>query len=254
MTVHTLRMPQGETLRNSVAPLRTVQALATLIDQLQDRQDGLPGMGCLSGWSGFGKTSAAIFAMNEYGCVNVQVQSTWSGKYLCEQILRELGEQPRGTIARLVARISELLAERDVPLLIDEADHLVRRHTIEIVRDIYEGSQVPVILIGEEEMPTKLQAWDRIHNRMGGWAVAEAADLQDLLHLAPIYARGVEVERALAERILVGSAYNLRRICTNLGHVRELAAVKGVTRVTLADWGDRELFTGRAPAPRSVPR
>lgn len=254
MTVHHINLPPNGTLYNSVAPLRTVQALATLIEKLKSRQDGLPGMGCLSGWSGFGKTSAALWATNTYECVNVQVQSTWSGKFLCEVILRELGERPKGTIAHLVSRITELLAVRDVPLLIDEADHLMNRRTIEIVRDIYEGSQVPVILIGEEEMPTKLRAWDRIHNRMGGWAVAEPADIEDLYHLAAIYAPGIQIEPALAKLILTGSAYNLRRISTNLGDVRELALVSGSDAVNLRDWGDRQIFTGQAPAPRSVPK
>lgn len=254
MNVHHPSLPQKGTLYNGVAPLRTVQSLATLIERLQHRQDGLPGMGCLSGWSGFGKTSAALWATNNFRCINVQVQSTWSGKFLCESILRELGKRPKGTIAYLVSRINELLALRDVPLLIDEADHLMNRRTIEIVRDIYEGSQVPVILIGEEEMPTKLKAWDRIHNRMGGWAVAEPADLEDLMHLARIYAPGIDLEPALAEHILTGSAYNLRRISTNLGHVREMALVEGVTSVDLPMWGDTPLFTGQAPLPRSVPK
>jgi hypothetical protein len=227
-----------------------VQALATLIDRLQNRTDGLPGMGCFNGPSGFGKTSAAIYATNAFSAVNVQVQSTWSGKFLCQSILRELGETPRGTIAALVQRISELLAMRDVPLLIDEADHLLRKSLIEIVREIYEGSQVPVVLIGEEEMPQKLRAWERVHNRMLGWQEALEADLQDVRHLAPIYARGVTIEEDLAEHLLQVSARTVRRICVNLDLVAEFARRENLASVDLGLWGKRDLYTGAAPMAR----
>ncbi|MEO0861108.1 MAG: ATP-binding protein [Pseudomonadota bacterium] len=245
--------PDG-TLYNNVAPLRTVQGLATLIEKLQGRHPDLPGMGCLSGWSGFGKTSACIWAVNSYGCIHVEVESTWSAKYLCESILKELGERPTGTVAHMVQRIKELLAMRDVPLLIDEADHLMKKQTIEIIRAIYDGSLVPVILVGEEEMPSKLRAWERVHNRIGGWAQAQPADLEEFFCLAEIYAPDITIENELAEHILAGSRRSLRRISINLADVREVALTKGIFSIGLNDWDDGRLFTGQAPSPRSLPK
>lgn len=250
MTAHDARMGQSAPLYNSVAPLRNVSALATLLDRLESRTAGLPGMGCFYGPSGYGKTSAAIFATNTFRAVNVQVQSTWSGKFLCQQILRELGETPKGTIAGLVARICELLAIQDVPLIIDEADHLVRRQMIEIVRDIYEGSAVPVVLIGEEEMPQKLRQWERVHNRILSWVPAEQASLSDLHHLVPIYAPGIGIDPDLAEAILRASGGSIRRICVNLNTAAEMARTRNLDAVDLAAWGSAPFFTGSAPAAR----
>ncbi|WP_236549860.1 ATP-binding protein, partial [Profundibacterium mesophilum] len=80
---------------------------------------------------------------------------------------------PKGTVSEMVEAISAELAMSDAPLLIDEADMLVKRKMIEIVRDIYEGSGAPVILIGEELLPQKLQQWERIHGRMLDWVAAQ---------------------------------------------------------------------------------
>ena len=65
---------------------------------------------------------------------------------MCEAILSEIGASPEATISRMVDQISQHLALSGAPLLIDEADYLVKRGMIEIVRDIYEGSGSPVIL------------------------------------------------------------------------------------------------------------
>jgi DNA transposition AAA+ family ATPase len=147
----------GATLYNTVAPLRNVAALAQLIDRVKARAHGLPGMGTFYGPSGFGKTTAAIYATNRFQAVNVQVKSAWTRKKLCEAILHEMGVPPRPTVGDMVDQIAQQLALLDVPLIVDEADFLVARKMIEILRDIHEGSGAPVVLIGEELLPQKLQ-------------------------------------------------------------------------------------------------
>jgi DNA transposition AAA+ family ATPase len=97
-------------------------------------------------------------------------------------VLGEMSLRPKATVGDMVDQIAQHLAILDVPLIIDEADHLVARRMIEIVRDIYEGSQAPVILIGEELLPQKLREWERVHGRMLDWVAAQAADLADLNH------------------------------------------------------------------------
>ena len=93
----------------SIAPLRNVRALSELIERVQDRADGLPGMACFHGPSGYGKTSAAAFAVNRFGAHHVQVKSCWTRKKLCEAILKDLGIQPARTIADMVDQIAEAL-------------------------------------------------------------------------------------------------------------------------------------------------
>lgn len=244
-------MTETRELYNTVAPLRNVAALAALIDRVKNRSYSLPGMGTFYGPSGFGKTMAAIYATNRFQAISVQVKSVWTKKTLCEAILAEMGIPAPPTIARMLDRISEHLAITDAPLLIDEADFLVQRKMIEIVRDIYEGSGAPVILIGEELLPQKLRAWERVHGRMLDWVAAEPGDLADLGHLAKIYAPGVTLEREFQGKLLQASHGSIRRICVNLDRVSELARVRGLTKVATADWTGQAFFTGTAPEVRS---
>lgn len=236
---------------NSIAPLRNVAALRALIERIRNRSLALPGMGTFYGPSGFGKSSAAVHATTTFRAVTVQVKSVWTKKKLCEAICAELSIHPAKTTGDMVDQISERLAITDQPLLIDEADFLVTKSMIEVVRDIYEGSGAPVILIGEENLPQKLRVWERVHGRMLEWVAAEPADISDVAHLAAIYAPGLTIERGLQDIVLMASQRSIRRICVNLDQIREYAALKGKDTVSVADWGTRGFFTGEAPVGRS---
>ncbi|SFQ13763.1 AAA domain-containing protein [Roseivivax halotolerans] len=244
-------MPDDTPLYNSLAPLRNVSALAALVDRLKNRAHGLPGMATFYGPSGYGKTTAGTYVTNEFDAVCVQVKSTWTQKKLCEAILSEMSVPPhRMTISDMVDRISATLAVTDAPLLIDEADFLVKRRMIEIVRDFHEGSGAPVILIGEELLPQKLKQWERVHGRMLDWVAAQPADTRDLSALMPIYAPGIDIASELQDRLMKAANGSIRRICVNLEMVREFARLEGLDAVTLEDWGKKQFWTGEAPGPR----
>jgi len=238
----------------SIAPLRNVAALDTLVDRVCNRSFSLPGMATFYGPSGDGKSTAAVWVRTNYDAVLVQCVDTWTRSDLCRAILREMGLEARGTLHMMAERIAENLVLTDRILLIDEADILMKKRMIEVTRGIYEMSQAPVILIGEEQMPQKLRAWERIHNRMLDWVATQPGEMADLRHLAKIYAPGIEIEDALAKRILKESERSIRRICVNLDSLREAAQLGGHTRMTQEVWGNRRFFTGEAPAPRGGTR
>jgi chromosomal replication initiation ATPase DnaA len=239
---------------NSVAPLRNVVALVELIDRVNHRGPGLPGLGVFYGWSGYGKTTAAIYAANRFRAYQVEVKSVWTKKKLCTEILRDMGVIPTKTISDMVDQIATELARNDRPLIIDEIDHLVDRNMIEIVRDIHESSGATIILIGEEQLPRKLMRWERVHGRILDWVAAEEGQIDDVGYLADIYCPGITIDDDLIALILEDSHRSIRRISINLERVKEFAMTRSMKSLTRKDWGDRPLFTGQAPTPRRTPK
>ncbi|NKX16138.1 ATP-binding protein [Ochrobactrum pseudogrignonense] len=99
-------------------------------------------------------------------------------KKLLTAILSELGHpDARGTLSDLEDDIIGILA-RDPkrPLIIDESDKLVDRNMIELVRMIAKKSNVPVLLIGEELFPKKLERVDRFRDLVLEWGYAQPCD------------------------------------------------------------------------------
>ena len=179
-------MTVGEVMGgHSTAPLKNVSALMTLVMALRDRPARLPGIGVGSGPSGFGKSMAAQYAQNKLDCIYIEARSFWSSKTFCEKLLEELQGRPRGTISRMMTDIVDIMGNHpNRPLIIDEADKLVDKKQIELVRDIYELTQAPIVLIGEEELPTKLAAFERVHNRVLDWVLFQPCDAEDTRALA----------------------------------------------------------------------
>lgn len=243
-------MTEHRILGNRRAPLPNVAALATLVDRCLNRGPRMPGMGTFYGPSGFGKTEAAIYSANRYQAVYVQMGASWTKKKLCTAILDEIGRTPAKTIADMIEQIGEYLAINQVPLLIDEADFLLKRGMIEDAREIYEISKSPVILIGEEEMPAKLEMIERVHGRMLDWVGAVPGTIEDVAMLAEIYAEGVIIASDLQEKLLDQSHGSIRRICINLTRFHEHAMVHGLAEVDVQAWGQKEFYTGIAPKTR----
>lgn len=246
-------MTQKPHTGNGRAVLKNVSRLVTLVKRAQNRNIDLPGMGVFYGPAGFGKTYASLQCATTFQAVVVQVKSVWTAKTLCQAILAEIGVKAQPTIAQMLNQICDHLAQIDVPLIIDEADFLVQRKMIELVRDIYEGSGAPVILIGNEQLPQLLQKWERFHSRIMSWVEAEPGDIADARQLIPYYAPGLTIETALLEKLVAASQGSIRRICTNLDMLREYAGVNDLDRIGLDDWKGQRFNTGEPPAIRRFP-
>lgn len=246
-------MTQAPQLYNSFAPLGNVVALVELVHRLQDRTPGLPGMATFYGRSGLGKTTAAIYAVNKFKAHHVELKSRWTPKHFCEQLMGELGLEvgKRATVSRMIDAAADQLGKTGRPLIIDEADYLLRHDMVEIARDLYEGSNAPVILIGEEHLPKKLEQYERVHGRMLDWVGAQPGTLDDVKNLAPIYAPGIKVDQDLQSAILDASRNSIRRISTILAKVAEFARNHGLKSVDLAAWGDEPFPSASAPNGRN---
>lgn len=236
----------------SVAPLENVARLTQLIDRCQNRAHGLPGMGCFYGRAGLGKTTAGIYATNRFNAAHVEALPIGGVKGLLGMIVLELGLRPQRTTEGLFVQVAQELALTARPLIIDEADHILTDKSIEIVRRLHDVSGVPVILMGEEGLPQRLQRWERVHSRILSWVGAAEATASDVHHLAAIYAAGVTLATDLKEALLKASRGSIRNVSTNLAHVREFAATRGLASIDLAGWGKQPFHTGEAPAPRNV--
>ena len=239
----------------SVAPLQNVALAESVMQQLIDRPSHLPGMAAFFGPSGYGKTIAASYVATTYRAYYIECKSTWTKKAILLAILREMGVMPATTIYQMVEQVAEQLVLSGRPLLIDEMDHIVEKKAVELIRDIYEASNAPILMIGEEQFPAKLKRWERFHNRMLVWQQAQASDLDDARELANLYVTqpdGIELADDLLEDVLRHSRQAARRIVVNLELIRKQALRQSWKYVDRATWADGQLYTGDAPARRRV--
>lgn len=237
---------------NTIAPLQNVMLCSQAITRAMSRPEHLPGVVVLYGHSGWGKTFAATYSANKYRAHYVQCKSAWTRKAFLKAVLTEMGIAPAATIYEMVDQIAQELALSGRPLIIDEADFLVDRGFIEIVRDIYESSFGTILLIGEEQIPAKLKKWERFHNRVLEWVPAQPATLADAQTLTKIYAPNVTIHSDLLERVVDMSRNVTRRICVNLNLINDTCKREGWDEVDMSLWGNREIYTGQGNIRKGI--
>jgi DNA transposition AAA+ family ATPase len=255
MTTSNGKMTMNTSTVKGPVALKNVAAFMVMTDRLINRDAHLPGIGVCHGHSGLGKTYCSIFAGNRTRAVRVEVGDSWTRRSFLLNILHELGERPnrRSSVAELASSVIEALGnDPELPLIVDEADKLVDKGMIEIVRELHEASGAPVILIGEERLPTKLLAVERVHNRVLDWMPAQPCDDEDTQLLAAAFAPNVEIAPDLLDMIRSQSGGRARRIVVNIARVGEFARNHRHKVVDAARWGKQALFTGEPPAARSV--
>ena len=248
MTV--IKMDVNQMEHMNAAPLRNLGILDDILIRSKDRAEHLPGIVTFSGPSGFGKSTAAGYIAAKHQAYYVEVRSTWTKKAFLEAILRQIGIEPAKTVYRQTDQVSEELACSQKPIILDEFDNAVDRNLVELVRDLYEQSKAPFVLIGEERLPQKLQKWERFHGRIMDWAQAQPAGMDDAEALVRHYMPGLYVEEDLLKVLVEQARGSVRRIVTNLDRINKFARGEGLKEIGLANWGERPLHVSQAPIAR----
>lgn len=240
-------------IKSKTVMLTNVVLFAELMERLNKRTDKLPGIGVFYGFSGLGKTESAIYGANKHQAYYVQMGESWTRKKFVEAILLQLGRVVRGSVADKVDEIIRLLSMDNKPLIIDEADYAFNKGFHEIIREIYDQTHTPIILLGEEILPQKISRHERFDNRVLEWVPAQPCNLEDAKKLASLYAEDVEIKDDLLAEIINRSKGVARRIAVNLSLVQETSYSDAVTGYSLREWKDagHQLYAGKAPARRA---
>lgn len=237
----------------TLAPIANVRLFSELMDRVVNRDQRFPGLATFHGFSGFGKSWAATKGANYHNSYYLEAGESWGRVKFLKSLSIELGLVPKGTIGDMVDPIIEVLGQSQRPLIIDEADYIFARRYHELLREIHDKSWTPIILIGEELLPSKIAALsERFHNRVFDWVEARPADQRDAELLTTLYCKNLEVRPDLLDRILKLSEGRVRRIGINLARVNEYAKVSGLKTIGLDEWGNHELFSGRQPPRRAA--
>jgi len=217
-----------EEQRVGILDLASVVTMAELVEYMMQRPPDLPGFGVLSGCAGMGKTTSAIWAVNQYRAYMVRCRFTATQRGFCEDLAKELGlTKPERTIHRMVQQIGDHLADHyRRPLIIDEADHLVRRRIIEIVRDIYEGcapAGASIILVGEQALPAMLKQWERIDSRVLRQVQSPVPGVEDARVLANRICPALQLDDGALTAVLTVTRKSLRRMVSAFFAMRDAA-------------------------------
>jgi DNA transposition AAA+ family ATPase len=126
------------------------------------------GLVIIQGPYGVGKSELCERWAAENGAVFVRCKETWTKRALLDEIADRMGLSKSGRNQEVQARIIGKLAVDMVPLMLDEADHLVRSTAslLEVVRDITDITGTMCFLVGMERFGYSVARYEHIASRV----------------------------------------------------------------------------------------
>lgn len=197
-------------------------------------------LGIVVAKSGYGKTHALKKYAKMPRVAYIECDDTMASRDLVEAIENKIG-MPKGaggTIWSRVNRIRDFFnANEGYLLIIDEADKLMNKYTqkkMEIIRGIYDQSDVGVVIAGEPRLEADIKgSLNRFANRMDFYYKMKGLTEQEVRD----YLEGYDIDdAAMAE--MVSRANNAQSGCfrlldRTLSNVLRILKQKGGTRITM---------------------
>lgn len=235
-------------MRYAIAPTKNIRALDEAADALTTRAPGVPGMGLVWGPTGFGKTTAAARLRNNVDGIYVRANALWTPRAMLEAIARELRRHWAGSCARTLDVICEDLERAPRPVLIDEADYVLRTgRLVDALRDLHDATAAPVVMIGMPDIERAIKRWPQVTGRLMQWVEFGPCGLEDAVLLARMLC-DVGADEALLERLHREAGGEIRRIVVGLSHIEAFGRARGIDPVTADAWGKERLPFARPTA------
>ncbi|MDD3150550.1 MAG: AAA family ATPase [Candidatus Gastranaerophilales bacterium] len=146
---------------------QNVKKLISLINNLNSRPAGIPGMALVYGEPGLGKTQAVLWWAAHNDVIFIRGTNLMTSRWLLEEIVEELGEEPYFKTSDLFKQCIKQLKEKPRLIIVDEIDYLATDYkAIETLRDIHDKSNAPILLVGMGQADKKIMRYKHLYDRI----------------------------------------------------------------------------------------
>ena len=225
-----------------------VSRFVSAMEVLSDTEKGQPGLGVVWGRAGRGKTITSQWYAAENDSAYLRVLQDWTPAAMMRVLCREVhGARPR-FLETAKGLVIETLEREPRIVFVDEADRL-RPGLIEHLRDVHDLSGAPVVLIGEENLFTRLEAhrrlWSRVTRRVHFGEVTP-----DDAALFALESAGLRLDKAAARRVAKAAEGDFRLVYRIVQELEQMAKASGKSEVDsmMADAAWRLNRPGRTAA------
>jgi len=170
-------------MKKLFAETKNVRRFAVAVNSVLQAPAGIDRMGLVYGLPGLGKTETALWWVAHYGqnAAFVRTKKLMSGRWLLEDIVSELGENPAWRTRDLFQQAVDVLTGTDRVVILDEVDYLSHdARVIETIRDIHDTTNSPFIFIGMSEADKKLKRYRHLWRRFSQVVRFEPLDNEDV--------------------------------------------------------------------------
>ena len=202
-----------------------------LVENLINKPKNIPKMGLVYGEPGLGKSQTALWLACKYDGVYLRASNLMTGRWLLEEMVKELDEIPRFLSSDNFNLVVKKLKQNPQIIFIDEIDYLMNNYkSIETLRDIHDETGCPIIFIGMSLAHRKLERYTHLYDRFSEILKFENFGINDL---SQIFNQLSEVTFTLNAIEYIFSKYNrFRQIVQLINQIETFAKDNNLTEIT----------------------
>ena len=160
---------------------QNVKNFIGLVENLINKPKNIPKMGLVYGEPGLGKSQTALWLACKYDGIYLRASNLMTGRWLLEEIVKELDEIPRFLTSDNFNIVVKKLKQNPQVIFIDEIDYLMNNYkSIETLRDIHDKTDCPIIFIGMGLAHRKLERYKHLYDRFSEILKFETFGVNDL--------------------------------------------------------------------------
>jgi len=209
---------------------KNVKNFITMMHNLQNRAEGVPGMGLVYGEPGLGKSLTINWWAYNNNAILVRCTQLMSPKWLPNEILEEMGEISCYRTSDSFNLIIRNFALAPQTIIIDEIDYLtVDSRAVETLRDIHDKTNVPVILVGMTNAKSRLKRYKHLYDRISEIVKFESFSQRDIKMIVQELS---EIEMTdCAIKYIYTNANRFRQIVKVINKAECIAKANGLTSI-----------------------
>ena len=160
---------------------QNVKNFIGLVENLINKPKNLPKMGLIYGEPGLGKSQTALWLACKYDAIYLRATNLMTGRWLLEEIAKEMDEIPRYLTSDNFNLIVQKLKQKPQLIIVDEIDYLMNNYkTVETLRDIHDKTECPIIFVGMGLAHKKLERYKHLFDRFSEIVKFETFGVNDL--------------------------------------------------------------------------
>ncbi len=209
-------------MKKTFVRTQNVKNFIALVNNLQNKPEGVPRMALVYGEPGLGKSRAALWWAVKNDAVYLRSSNMMSGRWFLEELVEELGEAPMYKSSDLFNQAISQLSQDPRPLIIDEIDYLLNdSKAIETIRDIYDRVDVPIILIGMNKANKRFMRYRHIYDRFSEILEFKVFDFEEVKNIVQELSEAQIDESAI--KLIHNNANRFRQIVSVISKAEKIS-------------------------------
>lgn len=153
-------------MKRTFIKTKNVKRFIALMEELQTLPYNIPKIALVYGDYGLGKSQTIQWWVDKNNSVYVRAIKSMTSRWLISEIAEELGEEPFWHTQETFSIVESHLKRNPKTIVIDEMDYLTQNDTIELIRDLHDKTNCPIVLVGMAMADKKLARYPHLCDRI----------------------------------------------------------------------------------------